>query len=86
MRNGLFITYFNVFVQTAYTNTNNQGRLKARKPFRRPQPLEHPDNSFMKGILFLSMQMQDKKRSKESNLAALFALQTRFCAQNLTHG
>ena len=34
--------------------------------------LGHPGNSFMRGILFLRMQMQGKKRSKIGHLARLF--------------
>ena len=34
--------------------------------------LGHPDNLFMRGILFLGMQMQGKKRSKIGHLARLF--------------
>ena len=41
------------------------------------------DISFMSGILFLSMQMQSKNRSKIGHLARLFALQARFCPQIL---
>ena len=45
--------------------------------------LGRPDNSLMRGILFLEMQMQGEKRNKVFNLAALFALQARFYPQNL---